>query len=159
MPTSKIDDLTLRQARPEELPILRTLEQKVVDAERPFNDAIKSQNAIYYDLEELLTNESACMLVAEDASDIVATGYAQVRTSKVSLSHEKHVYLGFMFVDEAYRGLGLNKLILDNLINWGKEQGLEDFYLDVYAENQSAIRAYEKAGFSQSMVEMKLHLD
>jgi GNAT superfamily N-acetyltransferase len=63
-----------------------------------------------------------------------------------------------MYVDESYRGLGLNQRIMDKLIAWGREQGLCDFYLDVYAGNQSAIKAYEKSGFKPSMIEMKLTL-
>lgn len=51
---------------------------------------------------------------------------------------------------------GINKIILDKLINWAKVKGITDFYLDVYSENQSAIRAYQKAGFSSSMLEMKM---
>jgi ribosomal protein S18 acetylase RimI-like enzyme len=153
-----IDRITFREALNTEVDSLRELEQKVVEAERPYNVSIKRDNPTYYDLEHLISSESACVLVAEDSNKIVGTGYVQIRTSKASLMHEKHGYLGFMYVEPSHRGLGLNKLIMDKLIAWGKEQGLCDFYLDVYTENQPAIRAYEKSGFRQSMVEMKLSL-
>ncbi len=139
--------------------LLRQLEQKVVQAERPYNRSIKPENAIYYDLEQLIASESACVLVAQDGDLVIATGYVQTRVSKASLIHEEHGYLGFMYVDELYRGMGINRLLTDKLIVWGKERGLSDFYLDVYADNQPALKAYEKSGFKTSMIEMKLTLD
>jgi RimJ/RimL family protein N-acetyltransferase len=49
--------------------------------------------------------------------------------------------------------------ILDDLPTLERfEQGVTDFYLDVYADNPSAIRAYEKLGFKPNLVEMKMSL-
>lgn len=130
----------------------------MVEAERPFNDAIKTDGAIYYDLDNLLQGAESLVLVAEANNEIVGTGYAQIRTSKKSFTHEKHAYLGFMYVEPDYRGKGLNKRLLEGLINWSKDNHVVDFYLDVYAQNDAAIRAYEKVGFESSMIEMKMRL-
>jgi ribosomal protein S18 acetylase RimI-like enzyme len=152
------DGIVFREALVTEIELLRELEQQVVEAERPYNDSIKPENAIYYDIEHLVASESACVLIAEKEQQVIGTGYLQIRESKASLIHEQHGYLGFMYVDESYRGLGLNQRTMDKLIVWGRARGLSDFYLDVYARNQAAIKAYEKAGFKPSMVEMKLTL-
>lgn len=148
--------MQFRVASMADLPRLQELEQAVVEAERPFNQTIKSDNAIYYDLEDLITSEKAHLLLVEADGEIVATGYAQIRDSKKSLKHEKHSYLGFMYVSPDFRGKGLNGQIIERLINWSKSKGMSDCYLDVYSENESAIKAYEKVGFKSSMVEMKL---
>jgi GNAT superfamily N-acetyltransferase len=63
-----------------------------------------------------------------------------------------------MYVEPEYRGFGINKLIIENLIDWSKEQGVFDLYLDVYDGNHAAIRAYEKVGFIKSLVEMKINI-
>ena len=47
---------------------------------------------------------------------------------------------------------------MTRLINWSKTKGIVDFYLDVYDDNDAAIRAYGKAGFTKSLVEMKLNI-
>lgn len=151
-------NLNIRKALIGDQAYLLTLEQKVIEAERPYNSTIKSIDAIYYDLNSLLIDEASYVMVAEDNGQIVGTGYAQIRESKKSLTHNKHSYLGFMYVEPEYRGLGINKLIMENLMKWSKEQGVLDFYLDVYDENDAAIRAYEKVGFSKSLVEMKINL-
>lgn len=145
-----------RQAETADIPTLLKLEQAVVDAERPFNAQIKDGSPKYYDLPALVADDQSCLLVVEDRGHIVATGYVQIRQSKPSLQHSHHGYLGFMFVDQAYRGKGINQQLIGHLVDWSHEQGVEDFYLDVYSQNQAAIKAYEKAGFASSLVEMKL---
>ncbi|MCF2908657.1 GNAT family N-acetyltransferase [Pseudoalteromonas sp. DL2-H2.2] len=150
--------MQIRIATLEDLPILRQLEQAVIAAERPYNQAIKPQDARYYDLPALLDCPDSLLVVGEQDGKIVATGYVQHRDSKAQLMHERHGYLGFMYVDPDYRGQGLNQAIMTHLMNWSKQQAIHDFYLDVYSDNQAAIRAYEKAGFSPCLLEMKVHL-
>ena len=148
--------MQFRQATLSDVNALLALEQAVVDAERPFNSALKAQGARYYDIPALITDDDSYLLVAEDNGAIVATGYIQIRQSKPSLEHNVHGYLGFMSVAPAYRGMGLNKQIIDTLMAWAESKQVFDFYLDVYAENRAAINAYEKVGFQPSMLEMKL---
>ena len=148
--------LNFREAAPGDLEQLYALEQKVVEAERPFNSAIKAGHPTYYDIEALLSGSESCLLVAEESGVIIGTGYAQIRPSKASLEHDSHAYLGFMYVASAHRGQGINRRIIDMLIAWSKKQGVSDYYLDVYSGNTSAIRAYEKIGFEPCIIEMKL---
>lgn len=151
-------EVKFRQATKEDKEILLSLEQQVVEAERPYNPEIKEIGAHYYDLDDLITSSNAYLLVGEVDGQIVATGYAQIRNSKASLVHEKHSYLGFMLVLEEFRGLGINKLVVDLLLKWSKEQGADYVYLDVYDENDSAVKAYQKVGFEKALVEMKLKI-
>lgn len=159
-----MDSLIFREATMDDMAQLKTLEQCVVEAERPFNPDIKVPEAHYYDLVELIQSPAAYLLVAEKNAEffeekvIVATGYAQIRASKPSLRHQLHAYLGFMYVTPDFRGQGLNQKIIERLKKWSKEQGVDTCYLDVYSHNQAAIRAYEKAGFSSNMIEMKCKL-
>lgn len=151
-----VDDLQLRPAVMADKPTLLALEQAMIEAERPFNKWIKNGDTYYYDLDHFIQSEQTQLLVAEVSGDIIATGYLQIRTSKPSVKHEREGYLGFMFVIDAYRGRGVIKMIMQRLMDWAKAQGVEVFFLDVYAQNQSAIRAYEKLGFKASSVSMKL---
>ncbi|MCC5809270.1 MAG: GNAT family N-acetyltransferase [Ectothiorhodospiraceae bacterium] len=154
-----LDGLILREAKTADYPSLVALEQKVIDAERPYNESLKEKDAYYYDIEKLISDPDSRLVVGEVSGDIVATGYVQVRPSKPALGHDNHGYLGFMYVAEQYRGLGLNKVILQDLVSWGQQRQVTDFYLDVYVENNSAVRAYEKFGFRGSLLEMKLKLE
>lgn len=152
-------NIQLRKAISADLERLLVFEQNVLEAERPFNSSIKPLDASYYDLKGMINDDNTCLLVAVNDSEIIGSGYAQIRPSKTSsLIHEVHSYLGFMYVEPEYRGLGINKMIIDKLIEWTKGKGIYDVYLDVYEDNQAAVNAYEKVGFSKSLVEMKLNL-
>jgi ribosomal protein S18 acetylase RimI-like enzyme len=98
-------------------------------------------------------------LVAEIDEKIVGSGYALIEKAKDYFTHDEHSYLGFMYVLPEYRGRGINKMVMDELIDWSKKRGITEFRLDVYTENQGAIRAYEKAGFSSLIVEMRMKLE
>jgi len=152
-----MDDIRLRKASKRDKPVLLEFEQKVLEAERPYNSTIKSADTFYYDLDNLLTSDKSHLLVANINGIVIGSGYAQIRASKESLRHDLHSYLGFMYVAPEYRGHGVNKQIIDGLIQWSKDQGVYDCYLDVYSDNESAIQAYQKAGFVSSMIEMKLN--
>lgn len=153
-----LDNLTLREATPADLETLLALEQEVVSAERPFNRAIRDSGARYYDLDKLISDPGTLLLVGEVDGQVIATGYAQLRASEPAFKHERHAYLGFMYVAERFRGRGINRAVIEALVDWSRRQGVLDVYLDVYVDNAPAIRAYEKFGFEGSMLEMKLHL-
>jgi len=151
-----MSDLIIRAAVQADLPILKEFEQGIIATERPFNDSLKSEYICYYDIGALIDNKNSSVLVAEDDGVIVGSGYARIRESKAHLTHDFHVYLGFMYVAPTHRGQGINQLVIQSLISWGKNQGMQDFYLEAYAENNSALKAYEKLGFKASLLEMKL---
>lgn len=156
--------MNVREATLNDIPQLLQLEQAVIEAERPFNAHIKPAGVKYYDLEALITQPTAQLLVMEalqansNNSHIIATGYARIDGSRQPFVHRQHGYLGFMYVAPAHRGQGLNKIMLEALSHWCREKGLQTLYLDVYASNASALRAYEKAGFQANLVEMKMDL-
>jgi ribosomal protein S18 acetylase RimI-like enzyme len=115
---------------------------------------------IYYDLEHLISDDQSRVIVAEGTEfkgEVIAVGYLTIRQSKSCHTHLKHGYLGFMFVIPRMRGRGINKAVMDQLVVWGQSKGIEHFYLDVYSENTSAVRAYQKAGFHNLLYEMHAH--
>jgi GNAT superfamily N-acetyltransferase len=151
-----MSNIIIRAAVQADLPILKGFEQGIIATERPFNDCLKSEHICYYDIGALIDGESSKVVVAEDSGVIVGSGYARIKQSKAHLQHDLHAYLGFMYVAPSHRGQGVNQLVIQTLIKWGKEQGMQDFYLEAYADNTSALKAYEKLGFRASLIEMKL---
>jgi RimJ/RimL family protein N-acetyltransferase len=151
-----MSNIIIRAAVQADLLILKGFEQGIIATERPFNDCLKSEHICYYDIGALIDGENSKVVVAEDGGVIVGSGYARIKQSKAHLQHDLHAYLGFMYVAPSHRGQGVNQLVVQTLIKWGKEQGMQDFYLEAYADNTSALKAYEKLGFRSSLIEMKL---
>ncbi|WP_299987949.1 GNAT family N-acetyltransferase [uncultured Pontibacter sp.] len=61
-----------------------------------------------------------------------------------SSSGEYWGYIG----EKEYWGKGLGKIIIDFIVNHGRNLGLKKVWLKVDSENQRAIRSYEKYGFT-----------
>lgn len=152
-------DICIRSANLNDIDTLLKFEQSIISAERPYDKALRSNPISYYDLREFILSETTEVLVAEINYKIIGSGYAQIQKSKPYLKHDYHSYLGFMFVDPSYRGKGVNKLILNSLKEWSKNQNVYHMSLDVYDGNKIAIRAYEKAGFKKNIIEMCVSID
>ena len=147
----------VRKATLEDLPTLLEFEQGLIRAERPMDPTIKEGKISYYDVGEFIRSEDAEVYVVEREGEILASGYARIKPDRHYLKHKLMGYLGFMFVPEEHRGQGLNQLIIKKLIEWCKGRGLNEIRLDVYQTNESALRAYEKAGFERHLVTMRLN--
>lgn len=146
-----------RQATEQDLEILLEFEQGVVTAERPFNSTLIDGEINYYDLKSLIQSPEATLIVAEENNEIIASGYALIKKAEKNYYRFKeYAYLGFMYVKPEYRGKGINKVITDELIAWAKSRGINEVRLEVYAQNESAIKAYEKAGFEPHILLMRL---
>ena len=146
----------IRKATLDDVPVLLEFEQGLIAAERPMDPTIKEGHIHYYDVRDFIKEDDAELLVADLNGTIVASGYARIKGDRHYLKHDRIGYLGFMFVPQQHRGNGYNGLILEALIDWCRTRDLEEIRLDVYQVNESAIRAYEKAGFVKHLINMRL---
>jgi GNAT superfamily N-acetyltransferase len=149
------ENMTTRPATTADLPKLGQFLQMLVDAERPFNPTLKEGEVIYYDIEALIADEQTHVLVIEVEGEVIASGYAQVRTAKAYERHEQFGFLGFMFVSPKFRGKGVNALLLNDLKQWILSKGITELRLEVYTENVAAVSAYEKVGFEKLLTTMR----
>jgi len=153
-----MEQITVRKASLNDLPTLLVFEQGVIQAERPFDPTLKSGHINYYDIEEMIQAAHIQLVVAESGNELIGCGYARIESVKHYLKHQQHAYLGFMYVLPEHRGKGVNKKIIDALKQWSLSQNITEMRLEVYHGNIPAIRAYERAGFIQHMIEMRMGL-
>ncbi|MFT3746623.1 MAG: GNAT family N-acetyltransferase [Pyrinomonadaceae bacterium] len=151
-------EVNVRKAVPEDLGLLLEFEQGVIDAERPMDVTLKRESTRYYDMGAMLVAPHIGVVVAEIDGEVIGSGYARIEDSKPYLIHDRHSYMGFMFTVPEHRGKGINQKIIEALEQWSLEQGVTEMRLEVYAENASAVRAYEKLGFSTSILKMRKSL-
>jgi len=151
-----MDQITVRRAGLDDLELLLAFEQAMINAERPFDETIRSGGDVrYYDLEGLISSPEAEVLVAELGSEIIGSGYARIEAAEPYLDHDKHSYLGFMYVVPEHRGKGINKMIVEALEAWSLSQGVSEMQLEVYVKNIAAIKAYEKSGYDALILTMR----
>lgn len=153
-----MEQIIIRKAALKDLNTLLVFEQGVISAERPFDPTLKTGHTNYYDIEMMITAHHVELLVAELDNELIGCGYARIEDAKPYLQHAQHAYLGFMYVVPAQRGKGVNKMIIDALEAWSLSQHITELRLDVYHQNEAAIRAYEKYGFTKHMIAMRMGL-
>ncbi len=153
-----MENIIIRSAKEEDLPILYDFEQGIIDWERPFDPTLKEEHIHYYDLRAMIQSSDTEVAVAEIDNEIVGSAYIAIRNAKPYLTHDKYGYLGFMFVAPEHRGKGINKEIIEHLSSWAKTKQIFELRLDVYDGNDSAISAYEKAGFTKHLINMRLDI-
>lgn len=150
--------IILRPATMEDLPVLYSFEQGVITAERPFASFIKEGHITYYDIAHLIQSDESEIIVAENEKRIVGVGYALIRQSKAYWKEPAFAYLGFMYVHPDFRGQGINQRIINHLKEWANSRNIQELRLEVYEGNEAAVRAYQKSGFKNHMIEMRLNL-
>ena len=151
-----MDQVTVRPANLKDLDTLLKFEQSIIESERPFDATIRHGDDVhYYDLAALISSPDAEVVVAETRGEIIGSGYARIDTSKPYLEHDKHSYLGFMYVVPDHRGKGVNKKVVDALEAWSLSRGVTEMQLEVYVENAAAIKAYEKSGYAGLILQMR----
>lgn len=150
--------IVIRSATIKDIPILLQFEQGVINVERSMDTTLKLENTYYYDIPSLINDSSNQLSIAEVEGVIAGCGYAKIIEARDCFQFSQYTYLGFMFTKEEFRGIGVNKKIIDNLYNWSLSKGVYEIRLEVYPSNISAIKAYEKAGMKTSMFTMRVDL-
>lgn len=153
-----VPEPSIRAATADDLPTLLAFEQGIIAAERPYDATLRQGDIHYYDLAALLTAHETRVVVAVLGERIVGSGWAQLRDSVAYVDHARHAFLGFMYVVPDARGRGVNALIVEELAAWARTQGVTELVLEVYADNEPAVRAYGKAGFRARLVQMRRRL-
>ncbi len=151
--------ILIREATVQDIDTLLSFEAGIILAERPFDPTLKKEGLHYYDFPFMIASPDIRLVLAVMNDRVIGSGYARIEKSKYYAEHPLQAYLGCMYVDPAFRGQSVNKLIIEDLQHWSNSNGINELRLDVYSNNISAISAYEKFGFKKHMVEMRLGPD
>jgi GNAT superfamily N-acetyltransferase len=150
--------INIRQPLETEIDTLLSFEKGIIDTERPFDNSLAPDPIHYYDLLELIKSNTAQVMVACMDNEIIGSGYAKIIEAKPYHKFTSYAYLGFMYVKPDYRGNRVNQLIIDELIIWVKSKNITEVRLEVYLNNESAVKAYTKVGFKPNLVEMRMEI-
>ena len=89
-------------------------------------------------------NESAIFFCEYDGGLIGMTGIARGRSPKTR--HGADIW--GVYVTSSWRGLHIAEELIHSCIDWAKARGIVILRLAVVAANKSAIRCYERCGFT-----------
>ena len=150
-----MNNIQIRSATIEDLPSLLKFEEGIISAERPFDETLAAEKFHYYDLGARIKDTEAEVVVAEIDGIVIGSGSAVIKKGNSYNTFDDYSFLGFMYVEPAFRGKGVNQLIIAKLVEWSGKKGLKEIRLQVYSDNLPAIKAYEKVGFKKILTEMR----
>lgn len=150
--------MKIRPVKKEEISLLLKFEQELVEFERPFDSTLKDEKISYYDISSKINSKDSCVLIAEVNDEIVGSGFLDIVKAKPFLKHNYFGSLGFFYVKQEWRGRGINKAILKELVKWAKKRNVYEIRLQVYDKNTDAKSVYFKYGFEPTLLEMRLKI-
>lgn len=157
--------MTVRKATRDDLDRVNSLLEQVLEVHadgRP--DIFKHGTKKYSDSElfEIFENDLTPVFVAENESGFVC-GYVFciVRiTENNSILKDRHeLYIDDLCVDESCRGQGIGRRLFEYVEEYVQTNNFDSITLNVWSLNASAIRFYEKCGFSPLKITMEKSYD
>lgn len=88
-------------------------------------------------------NQSVYMVILVDGTPVGTAGYTY---------NGFEGYINNVVIEESFRGQGLSKILMDALLSKGRENGINDYTLEVRVSNAPAVRLYESLGFESAGV-------
>jgi GNAT superfamily N-acetyltransferase len=145
---------TLRKARQQDLEELTALLRLLftIEADFNFNEAKQRQG-----LAMLLDNDRGCILVAEEAGQVIGmcTGQLVISTAEGGPS----VLVEDMVVAPAHRGQGTGRALMKAMAGWALEQGATRLQLLADKNNPPALAFYEHLGWrTTALICLRQHL-
>jgi len=64
-------------------------------------------------------------------------------------------YCDDLFVLPKYRSMGVGRKLLTKLLKWFKSKKIKYFEIDVYSNNEIAVKAYRSLGFRDYILKMR----
>ena len=106
-----------------------------------------------------LDDRDAVILVAEAKGEAIGYAYGEIEGYDYMSLRGPAGVLNDLIVDPAYRGRGIGRWLLDEIISRLKSRGVPRIVLSTAAKNKSAQRLFERSGFRPTMIEMTRELD
>ncbi len=150
--------INYRTAKTSDLEYLYEFEQGIISAERPFDPTLKEGKINYYDLKKMIQQDDVEIILAVLGEEIIGSGYVKIIKAKPYLKFESLAYIGFIYVKPDHRRKGISQTIIKKLIQWAKSKGMNEVRLNVYHDNDQAVRAYEKIGMKKHLIEMRMEI-
>ncbi len=81
-----------------------------------------------------------------------------IKTEPKYMGPRRRLYISSVIIDKREQGKGYGKALMKDIEKKAKEQGFDEITLDVSAENERAVKFYEKLGFETAKYLMKKDL-
>ena len=101
---------------------------------------------------ELIRSDESAVFLAEAGGQTIAFAQCGLRHDYVEGKDSDGPvgYLEGIFVEEAYRGRGIARMLLSLCENWAREMGCAEFASDTELHNEEGLRFHLSCGFEEA---------
>lgn len=108
-------------------------------------------------LRVLITRDDAIAVMAKDGSEVVGYAVGRITTLPPFFEHRYRGYIHDVFVTPQFRRHGVGRRLVDEILRWLRQRGVNLVELTV-AANNDAVPFWERLGFRVYMHQMKRDL-
>lgn len=105
-----------------------------------------------------IEEDGSVVFVAERQRRIVGYVYAAIEPLSWKELRDECGFIHDLLVADVARRAGIGEALLEEAIEWLREQGLPRVVLGTAAQNETARRLFDRRGFRPTMIEMTLEL-
>ncbi len=96
-----------------------------------------------------IKNADSWFFFARYRENVVAYLKINRAEAQTVLPNDKGLEIERIYVDQAHKGRGIGKLLIEKAVEWAVKTKAAYVWLGVWEKNETAIRFYENNGFSQ----------
>lgn len=153
-------ELNIRRATENDIPVVDKLLYQVHKVHSDARPDIFKQGAKKYtdeQLKDIFANELTPVFVAEKDGEVL--GYAfcihKQFINDNNMTDIKTLYIDDLCVDENARGAHIGTKLYEYVLDFAKNNGYYNVTLNVWADNASAVKFYEKIGLKMQKIGME----
>jgi ribosomal-protein-alanine N-acetyltransferase len=162
--------IVIRKARLKDIDTLISLENELYDNQVEYLRESKSQNLDDFSLKNnsntllkqfILTtirSKNGLVLIAEFDKKIAGYLIIIIKKNIPIFKLEKLAEITDIYIKEEFRGKGIGKKLRDEVLKWCKIKKISSITLDMLPNNIHAKMIYEKWGFDEFLIEMRMRL-
>ena len=155
--------MTIRNARPNDIPALSALLRQVEEVHHAGRPDLFRGGGVKYTPEQLadiLKDDNRPVFVAETEEGV--KGYAfclfKQRLNDTCVTDIKTLYIDDICVDEDCRGQGIGRALYEYVVSFARKSGCYNITLNVWCLNTGAMQFYEKCGLVPQKIGMEFVL-
>ena len=157
--------MTIRLAQPNDIPALLGLLEQILSVHHQVRPDIFKESGGKYseeELEQLMTQDKTQIFVYENADGQIL-GHLFVTIKEVSdnpvLHPIKTLFIEDLCVDQVARGQKIGDQLYQFAVNYAKEIGCYNLTLNVWNDNEGALRFYQRQGMKPQETVMETIID
>jgi len=162
--------IVIRKARLKDIDTLISLENELYDTQVEYLKESKSQNLDDFSLKKnsntflkkfilkMIRSKNGLVLIAEFEKEIAGYLIIFIKKNIPIFKLEKLAEITDVYIKEEFRGTGISNKLRDEILNWCKIKKISSITLDMLPNNIHAKMIYEKWGFTEFLIEMRMRI-